>query len=116
MKLDELCGNLDNALHYLLAIPPHRVILYLEDRAFPNLFGSLHILKCNITTRDTTCTDKCPEICSGREDHLFKQVLCSSTTSNLPLAKKSHVVLDHLDESKLTYFFDSRCANHMGAF
>jgi hypothetical protein len=23
MELDELCENLDNALHYLLAIPPH---------------------------------------------------------------------------------------------
>jgi hypothetical protein len=30
MELDELCGNLDNALHYLLAVPPHRVTLHLE--------------------------------------------------------------------------------------
>jgi hypothetical protein len=27
-----------------------------------------------------------------------------SSTCNLPLAKKSHVVFDHLDESKLTHF------------
>jgi hypothetical protein len=32
MELDELCGNLDNALHYLRAIPPHRVSLHLEDK------------------------------------------------------------------------------------
>jgi hypothetical protein len=30
MELDELCGNLDNALHYPLAIPPHRVTFILR--------------------------------------------------------------------------------------
>jgi hypothetical protein len=104
MELDELCGNLDNALHYLLAVPPHPVTLHLEDGAPPNHFGGLHILECNITTWDTTCTDKCPEIHSGRENHLFKQILCLSSTSNLPLAKKFHVVLDRQDESRLTHF------------
>jgi hypothetical protein len=73
---------------------------YLEDGASPNYFGELYILGCNITTWDTTCTDNCPEICKGRENHLFKQ---SCSTGNLPLAKKFHVVLDHLDESKLTH-------------
>jgi hypothetical protein len=43
MELDELCGNLDNALHYLLAVPPHHVTLHLEDGASPNHFGGLHI-------------------------------------------------------------------------
>jgi hypothetical protein len=57
MKLDELCGNLVNALYYLLAVPPHRVTLHLEDKASPNHFGGLYILECNITTQDTTCTD-----------------------------------------------------------
>jgi hypothetical protein len=104
MELDELCGNLDNALHYLLAVPPHHVTLHLEDGAPPNHFGSLHILECNITTQDTTCTKKFPEIRSGRENHLFKQILCLSSTSNLPLAKKFHVVLDRQDESRLTHF------------
>jgi hypothetical protein len=104
MEFDELCGNLDNALHYLLAISLHRVTLHLEDRASLNHFGSLYILECNISTRDTTCTDDCPEICSGRENHLFEQIFCSSSTGNLPLDKKFHVVLDHLDESKLTHF------------
>jgi hypothetical protein len=51
MELDKLCGNLDNALHYLLAVPPHHVALHLEDGASPNHFGGLHILECNITTR-----------------------------------------------------------------
>ncbi len=96
--------NLDNALHYLLVIPPHHVTLHLENGASPNHFSGLYILKFNITTRDTTCTDDCPEIRSGRENHLFKQIICSSSTGNLPLAKKFHVVLDHLDESKLTHF------------
>jgi hypothetical protein len=104
MELDELCRNLDNILHCLLAVPPHHVTLHLEDGASPNHFGSLHIVECNITTRDTICTDKCPEIRSGRENHLFEQICCSSSTGNLPLAEKSHVVLDHLDESKLTHF------------
>jgi hypothetical protein len=54
IELDGLCGNLDNALHYLLAFPPHRVTLH-EDQASPNHF------ECNITTRDTTCTDICPD-------------------------------------------------------
>jgi hypothetical protein len=103
MELDELCGNLDNALHYPLAVPPHCVTFHLEDRASPNHFGGLYILKCNITTRDTTCTDNCPEICSGRENHPVKQILCSSSSGNLPLAKKFHVVFDCLDESKLTH-------------
>jgi hypothetical protein len=104
MELDELCGNLYNALYYLLADPPHHVTLHLEDRASPNHFGSLYILKFNITTRDTTCTDDCPEIRSGRENHLLKQISCSISTGNLPLAEKFHVVvLDHLDESKLTH-------------
>jgi len=104
MELGELYENLDNALHYLLAIPSHPVTLHLEDGASPNHFGSLHILECNITIRDTTCTKKFPEIRSGRENHLFEQILCLSSTGNLPLAKKFHVVLDHLDESKLTHF------------
>jgi hypothetical protein len=103
MELDELCGNLDNVLHYHLVIPPGRVTLHLEDRAFTNHFSGLYILKCNITTQDTTCTDVCPEIRSGRENHLFGQILCSSSTGNLPLAEKFHVVLDCLDESKLTH-------------
>jgi hypothetical protein len=103
MEVDELCGNLDNALYYLLAIPPHRNTLHLEEGVSPNLCGSLYILKCNITTRDTTCTDDCPEIRSGRENHLLKQIPCSSSTGNLPLAEKFHVVLNHLDESKLTH-------------
>jgi hypothetical protein len=85
MELDELCGNLNNALHYLLAIPPHPVTLHLEDGASPNHFSSLHILECNITP-------------------MTLKTFCSSSTSNLPLAKKFHVVLDHLDESKLTHF------------
>ncbi len=59
IELDELYGNLDNALNYLLAVPPHCLTLHLEDRASPNHFGSLYILKSNITTRDTTCTDSC---------------------------------------------------------
>jgi hypothetical protein len=50
MKLNELCGNLDNALHHLLAVPPHCVTLHLEDRVSPNYFGGLYILKCNIPT------------------------------------------------------------------
>jgi hypothetical protein len=104
MELDELCGNLDNALHCLHVVPPHCVTFHLEVRAPLNHFGSLHILECNITTWDTTCTDKCPEICSGRENHLFKQILCLSSTSNLPLAKKIHVVLDRQDEFRLTHF------------
>ncbi len=104
MELDELCGNLDNALHCLLAVPPNRDTLHLEDGASTNHFGNLHILKCNITTQDTTCTDNCPEICSGRENHLFEQIFCSSSTGNMPLAKKFHVVLDRLDESKVTHF------------
>jgi hypothetical protein len=102
MELDELCGNLDNASHYFLAVPPHCVTLYLEDGAFPNHFCGLHILKCNITTWDTTCTDNC--LHGGWVNHLFEQIFCLSSTGNLPLAKKFHVVLDHLDESKLTYF------------
>jgi hypothetical protein len=79
MELNELCGNLDNALHYPLAVPPHRVTLHLENGASPNHFGGLHILEFNITTRDTTCTDNCPEICSGRENHLLnKSLACLS--------------------------------------
>jgi hypothetical protein len=105
MELDELFGNLDNALHYTFAIPPHPVTLHLEDGAFPNHFSSLYILESNITTQDTTCTDNCPVICSGRENHLFGQILCSSSTGNLPLAKRFHVVIDRLDESKLTHLF-----------
>jgi hypothetical protein len=103
MELDKLCGNPDNALHYLLAVPPHHVTLHLGDGASPNHFGGLYILECNITTRDTTCTDNCPEIHSGRETHFLKQILSSSSTGNLPLAKQFHVVFDCLDESKLTH-------------
>ncbi len=103
MDLHKLCENLDNALHYLLAVPPPHVTLHLEDRASPNLFGGLYILECNNTTRDTTCTDICPEIPSGRENHLLEQIPCSISTSNLLLAEKYHVVLDCLDESKLTH-------------
>jgi hypothetical protein len=103
MELDELCENLDNALHYLLAISPHRVTHHLEDGASPNHFGGLNILESSITTQDTACTGICSEIRSGRENHLFDQILCSSSTGNLPLAKNSHVVLDRLDESKLTH-------------
>jgi hypothetical protein len=103
MDLDKLFGNLDNAVHYPLAIPPHHVTLHLEDRASPNHFNGLYILECNITTQYTTCTDNCPEICSGKENHLFEQILCLTGTGNLPLAKKFHVALDHLDESKLTH-------------
>jgi hypothetical protein len=103
MELDELCGKLDNALHYFLAVPPHRVTLHLENRASPNHFGSLYILECNITTRDTACTDDYPEIRSGRENHLLKQIPCLISTRNLPLAVKFYVVLDNLDESKLTH-------------
>jgi hypothetical protein len=55
------------------------------------------------TERPPPCTDDCLEIHSGRENHLFKQILCSNSTSNLPLAKKFHFVLDRLDESKLTH-------------
>ncbi len=98
-----LCGNLDNALHYLPVVLPHRVTLHHEDRASPNHFGGLHILECNITTQDTACTDDCPEIRSGRENHLLKKVLCSSSTGNLLLAKKFNVALDHLDEFTLTH-------------
>ncbi len=105
MELDELCGNLDNALHYLLAVPPHCVTLHLEDGVSPNHFGGLYILECNITTRDTTCTDNRPEIRSGRENHLLKQIPCLSSTSNLSLAKQFHVFFDHLDETKLTQLF-----------
>jgi hypothetical protein len=36
--------------------------------------------------------------------NLFEQILCLSSTGDLPLAKKFHVVLDRLDESKLTHF------------
>jgi hypothetical protein len=104
MEFDELCEILDNALHYLLAVPPCLVTLHLEDGASPNHFGGLCILECNITTQDTTCIDNCPEIHSGMENHLFKQILCSSGTGNLSLAKKFHVVLDCLVESKLTHF------------
>ncbi len=52
MELDELCGNLDYALHYLLAVPPHRVTLYLEDRASPNhlvAFTSLSLTSLSVT-------------------------------------------------------------------
>jgi hypothetical protein len=66
MELDELCGNLDNALHYPLAIPPHCVTLHLENGASPNHFGILYILKCNITTRDTTGTDDCQSAVEGK--------------------------------------------------
>ncbi len=104
MELDEVCGNLDNALHYPLAVPPHCVTLHLENGASPNHFVGLYILECNITCWDTTCTDNCPEIRSGRKNHLFKQILCLSSTGNLPLAKKYHVVFDCLDKSKLTHF------------
>ncbi len=52
MELDELCGNLDNDLHYLLVVPPHCVTLHFEGGASPNHFGGLYILECNITTRD----------------------------------------------------------------
>ncbi len=62
MELDELCGNFDDALHYLLAIPPHHITLHLKVGASPKHFGSLYILQCNITTWDTTCTDNRPEI------------------------------------------------------
>jgi hypothetical protein len=72
MELDELCGNLDNALHYPLAIPPHHVTFHLEDGASPNHFGSLYILKCNITTQETTCTNNCPEI------HSVKKIIFSN--------------------------------------
>ncbi len=102
MELDELCGNLDNALHCLLAVPPHCVTLHLENGASPNHFGGFYILECTITTWNTTCTEDC-KICSGRENHLFKQNLCSSSTGNLRPAKQFHVVLDRLDESKLTH-------------
>jgi hypothetical protein len=57
MELDELCGNFDYALHYPLAVPPHPVTLHPENGAYPNHSGYLYILECNITTRDTTCTD-----------------------------------------------------------
>ena len=103
MELNELYGNFDNALHYPLVIPPHYVTFRLEDGASPNLFGSLYILECNITIRDTTCTDNCPEICSRRENHLFKQTFCLSSTGNLSLAKRFHVFFDHLDKSKLIH-------------
>ncbi len=93
MELDELYGNLNDALHYLLVVPPHCVTLYLEDGASPNHFGGLHILERNITTWDSACTFDCPEIHSGMENHLFKQILCLSCTGNLPLAKKSHDVV-----------------------
>ncbi len=113
MELDELCGNLDNDLHYPLAIPPCRVTLLLENRVSTNHFGSLYILKCNITNQNTTCTDNCPEIHSGRENHLSEQILCLSSTGNLPLAKKFHVVFDRLDESKLTHFlWKQMCKPH----
>jgi hypothetical protein len=103
MELDELCGNLDNVLHYPLAVPPHCVTFHLEDGVALNHFGGLYILECNITTQDTTFTDNCPEICSGRGNNLFEQILCLSSTGNLPLAKKFHAVFDRLDESKLTH-------------
>ncbi len=117
IELDELCGNLDNDLHYLLADPSHCVTHHLEDGASPNHFGGFYILECNITSQDTACTDDCPEIRSGRDNHLFKQICCSSSTSNLPLAKKfscspwpSGWIQTHPSS------LDSRCANHMGAF
>jgi hypothetical protein len=103
IELDELCENLDNALHYLLAIPPHHFTFHLEDRATPNHFGGLYILEYNITTRDITCADDCPESHSGRENHLLNQIPCLISTGNLPLAEKFHAVLDRLDESKLTH-------------
>ncbi len=83
-------------LPFLLTVLPF--ILRMEHH-----FGGLYILKCNITTQDTTCTDNCPEIHRGKENHLFKQILCLNSTGNLPLAKKFHVVFDYLDESKLTH-------------
>jgi hypothetical protein len=105
MELDELCGNLDNALHYPFPVPPHCVTFHLENGVSPNHLGGLYILECIITLRDTTCTDDCPEVRSGREIHLFEQILCLSSTGNLPLAKKFHIVFDHLDKSKLTHLF-----------
>ena len=77
------------------------VLLFILRTECPQI---LYILECNITTRDTTCTDNCPEICSGVESHLLEQIPCSIITSNLPLAEKFHVVLDHLDESNFTHF------------
>jgi hypothetical protein len=103
MELNELCRNFDNALHYPIAIPPHCVTFHLEDGASPIPFCGLYILECTITTWDTTCADNCPGICRGRENHLFKQILCLSSTGNLLLAKKFHFVFDSLDKSKLTH-------------
>jgi hypothetical protein len=44
-----------------------------------------------------------PEYCSGRENHLLEKFPCLTSTGNLPLAEKFHVVLDRLDESKLIH-------------
>jgi hypothetical protein len=37
VELDELCGNLDNALHYLLAIPPYCVLPFILWTEHPQI-------------------------------------------------------------------------------
>jgi len=89
-------------LHKSLAILLHCITFHFENRASPNHFGGLPILECDITTRDITFTDDCPEIRCGKDNHLLEQNPCLSSTGNLSLAKKIHV-FDHLDKSKLTH-------------
>ncbi len=114
MELDELCGSLDNALHYLLAIPPHRVTLHLEDGASSNHFGGLYILECNITPQDTTCTDDCPEICSGREIIFLNKSLALLALAICHLLKSFMLSLTVFQTHPSS--LGSRCANQSGAF
>ena len=55
LKLDELHGYLDNALHCLLGIFPHHVTLHLQHQMTPNDFGGLHILRRDLAPWDASC-------------------------------------------------------------
>jgi hypothetical protein len=104
MELDELCGDLDNALHYLLAVPPHITTLHLEDGVSPNhlrAFTSSSVTSLPGTPPALTIALK--SAVEGKIIFLNKSIVrvapaifCLQNSFMLSL-------LDHLDESKLTH-------------
>ena len=103
LKLDELHGYLDNALHCLHGIFSPHVTLHFQHRMTPNDFSGLHILRRDLAPGDSSCTYYCSKVCCRWIDHLLVQVSCPYCPCNLSLAEQLHVVLNGLEKSKLTH-------------
>jgi hypothetical protein len=103
LELDELLGNLDNALRHMLAILSDCIPFHLEDRLAPDYICGFDIINYHVCFWNSTSTNNSTEIRGQGGNQFFIKIPLLVCPNVLALAEQLHIVMHSLDKSKLTH-------------